>query len=435
MPEDQSRSLNRIEELKEALKKAVGKERAGIFIEMGNQYVLMDKFTKAEVCFTQAREAGGDSLTLLNKYSELLNKTGRSKMALELLEEAKERAKDPKDKALITMWEAHAYWRTGNYDEGRKGGEISSKILEGIKDRDEELEVSLADSYNVSGLCLWEMSRNYEALKKFNKALEIFEGLKDLKKVAMVKVNVGLVNYQVGNFEEALAAYTEGIEAEKKAGGAFSTASIMNNIGLIRLVQGDLDDAEDQFQKANKIAASIGYRFGIHLAELNLMDLNVQRGDMIKAKRWGDRALKGFLDLGEEVRVAWVKCGLAQIAIESGHPDDATNYAKQALTVAEKFKSRETEAIAQRILGLAALARKDLSGAEQRLKRSLEIFKAIDFAFETGRALVEMAILHKAKDDMSDAERFAKEAREVLTRIGAKLELERLEAALGRPPS
>jgi len=430
MPEEGPNSKSTIDDLKEALKKAVGEERDDIFVKMGDEYMKMDKYTQAEICFTQAREAGGASPRILAKYSELLNKTGRSKKALELLQEAKSEAKDARETALITMWEAHAYWRTGNYNEGRKGGEVSINLIEAIPEKDLELEVALGNAYNVSGLCLWEMSRNFEALKKFNKALEIFERIDDPKKVAMVKTNVGLVNYQVGNFEEALTAYMEGIEVEKGVGGTFSTSSIINNIGLIKLVQGDLDDAEDHFQKANKLAASNGFKYGVHLAELNLMDLNIVRGDMIKAKRWGDRALRGFLDLGEEVRVAWVKCGLAVIAIEKGHPDDATSYARQALVVAEKFKSRETEAVAQRVLGLAAMAREDLSGAEQRLKRSMEIFKGIGFTYETGRALVEMAILYKAKDDMSDAERFAKEARVVLTRIGSKLELDRLKAIL-----
>ena len=109
----------------------------------------------------------------------------------------------------------------------------------------------------------------------------------------------------------------------------------------------------------------------------------------------------------------------------------AERYATEAVKGAQRAKARETEAYALRVLALIELKKGDRDRAETLLRRGLEIFRSVDHVFETGRTLKELAVVLKAKGSLSEAEKNAAEARKILTTVGAKLELERLEKDLG----
>jgi Tfp pilus assembly protein PilF len=108
----------------------------------------------------------------------------------------------------------------------------------------------------------------------------------------------------------------------------------------------------------------------------------------------------------------------------------AERYATEAVKGGQRSRARETEAYGLRVLGLIELKKGDRDRAEALLRRSLEIFRSVDHALETGRTLRELAAVLAAKGSQAEAGKLAAEARAILTAIGAKLDLQRLDKDL-----
>ena len=429
MPEPPS-SLGEIDALMTALKSASGKDKAKIYEKMGDIYAKAEKYQKAEILYKQALDSGGEGLPLIRKYSEMLVNTGQTGKSLQFIETALQGVTDRTQKALLILRKAYLKWQTGEFEEARKCAELALEIIEKERLKDPSLSDSFADANNILGLCYWELSRYDRALEKFDIAATTFGSLKDFKGVAKVKNNTGLVLWQSGLFDEALTAYKEAVEADQRDGGWSMFGHAQNNIAIILIERGDLDGAEKSIQIANKSFASQGYLRGTHMVELNFMDLNIERGDLVKATFWAERGLKGFSNMKDESRIAYAKYGMARIFCAKGDLKTAERYAMEAVKGAGRTKARESEGQAMRALAEIEAKKGDLAYAETLLRRSLDIFRSVNCVFEIGKSLKELALMLHQKGQKEDAQKAAVEARTILTKVGAKVELERLEAGL-----
>jgi len=429
MPEEPN-LLGEIDSLMSSLKNATGKEKAQLYEKMGDVYAKAEKITKAEILFKQALDAGGEGLPLMRKYMEMLVKTGQMSKSIQFLEGALKGVTDMTQRSLLIVRKAHLKWHMGEFEEGRKSAELALEILEKERLKDTSLMEPYADANNILGLCLWELARYDNALEKFDISSKTYESLKDFNGVAKVKNNTGLVLWQSGHFDEALKAYAEAITADEKNGGWSMFGHAQNNIAIILMERGDLDGAEGCIQISNKTFASQGFQRGIHMVELNFMDLNLERGDFVKATFWAERGLKGFMNMKDESRIAYAKYGMARIFCAKGDIKTAERYAMEAVKGAGRAKARETEGLALRALSEVEVKKGDMPYAETLMRRSLDIFRSVSFVFEIGRGLKELALLLHQKGQKEEAEKAAAEARTILSKIGAKLELERLELGL-----
>ena len=297
MPGDPTKMLAEIEALKESLKGASGKEKARLFEKMGDVYADAEKVNKAEICYKQAMEAGATGTTITRKYAEALTFTGQTIKATQVLDAALANTTERLDKALLYIQRAKLKINVAEYEEGRKSGELAIEILEKDYSKGRALMDAYADANNIAGLCLWELGRCEQALKRLDTSAKTYASFNDDKGVGKARANKGLVLYQLGRFDEAMELYEEAIKLDEKTGGTFNRGHCQNNLGLIRLAQGDLDEAERCFQDGNKSYSKHGYTRGLHMTELNLMDLYIEKGDMIRASMWAERALKGFQGL------------------------------------------------------------------------------------------------------------------------------------------
>jgi|GEM_PF-3520497 len=427
---DEPNLLGEIDTLMTSLKTASGKEKALLYEKMGDVYAKAEKFRKAEILYKQALDGGGEGLPLMRKYIDTLVKTGQTAKSIQFIEGALQGVTDMVQRALLIVRKAHLKWHTGEFDDGRRCAELALEILEKERLKDPALMEPYADANNILGLCLWELARYDRALEKFDISAKTYDSLKDFKGLAKVKNNTGLVLWQWGHYDDALNAYAEAINADEKDGGWSMFGHAQNNIAIILMERGDLDGAESCIQIANKTFAAQGFERGIHMVELNFMDLNLERGDITKATFWAERGLKGFTNMKDESRVAYAKCGFARIYCAKGDLKTAEKYAMEAVKAAGRAKARETEGLALRALSEIEVKKGDLAYAETLLRRSLDIFRSVNFVYELGRALKELALFLNTKGEKEESQKAATEARTVLSKIGAKLELERLEKGL-----
>jgi class 3 adenylate cyclase len=196
-------------------------------------------------------------------------------------------------------------------------------------------------------------------------------------------------------------------------------------IGEVRLRMGDLDGAAEAFERA--------YEFG-HDAQPGLALLQLQRGETDEAKRSLGRALSmtedadGPIDRATRARLLPAH---VDIALASGDLETAGSAVAELESIAADFERPVFEAGALTGRGELLLEEHRPAEASPILGRSWRLWQRTDLPYESARARLRYAEALAAEGDEAAARRDLRAARGVFERLGATLDLQRVDALLG----
>ncbi len=198
-----------------------------------------------------------------------------------------------------------------------------------------------------------------------------------------------------------------------------------NAIGEIRLRMGDLDGAAAEFDRA--------YEHG-HDAQPGLALLQLTRGEIDDARRSLGRALVaasgsgGPADLANRARLL-----PAQVDIElaAGDLEAARTAVEELESIAAGFERPYHKAGALTARGELLLRQQKPVEASPVLDQSWRLWQTHDLPYEAARARLLYAEALAAEGDQTTAKRDLLAARSTFERLGARLDLQRVEALLG----
>jgi class 3 adenylate cyclase len=196
-------------------------------------------------------------------------------------------------------------------------------------------------------------------------------------------------------------------------------------VGEVRLRMGDLDGATEAFDRA--------YEYG-HDAMPGLALLQLARGEMADARRSIDRALAtaagtdGVADRATRGRLLPAMVG---IALATGDLNAARGAVEELESIAATYAQPLFEAGALTARGELLLGQDRPTEASPVLGQSWRLWQTSDLPYESARARLHYAEALAAEGDESMARRDLAAVRTVFERLGATLDLERVEALLG----
>jgi class 3 adenylate cyclase len=196
-------------------------------------------------------------------------------------------------------------------------------------------------------------------------------------------------------------------------------------VGEVRLRIGDLEGAAEAFERA--------YEYG-HDAQPGMALLQLARGEIDEATRSIGRALAaaagtdGPADRATRGRLlpAWIEIALAAHDLET-----AGAAVIELESIATDFERPLFEAGALTARGELLLGEDRPSEASPILGRSWRLWQATDLPYESARARLHYAEALLAEGDPAAARRDLRAARGVFERLGARLDLARVDALLG----
>ena len=196
-------------------------------------------------------------------------------------------------------------------------------------------------------------------------------------------------------------------------------------VGEVRLRMGDLDAAAEAFDRA--------YEYG-HPAQPGMALLELARGEIDEAARSIGRALAatagagGPADRATRARLlpAQIDIALAAHDLETAGPAVA-----ELESIATDFQRPVFEAGALTARGELLLGEDRPSEASPILGRSWRLWQETDLPYESARARLHYAEALAADGDPATARRDLRAARGVFERLGARLDLARVDALLG----
>ena len=196
-------------------------------------------------------------------------------------------------------------------------------------------------------------------------------------------------------------------------------------VGEIRLRMGDLDAAAEAFDRA--------YEFG-HDAMPGLALLQLARGDVVEAQRAIARALTAAAGIGaysDRATRGRLLPAQVDIALAARDLDTAGRAVEELESIAADFERPLFRAGALTARGELLLEEARPTEASPILGQSWRMWRTADLPYESARARLHYAEALAAEGDEATARRDLLAARAVFERLGAALDLQRVDALLG----
>lgn len=196
-------------------------------------------------------------------------------------------------------------------------------------------------------------------------------------------------------------------------------------IGVIRLRMGDLDAAAEAFDRA--------YEYG-HGAQPGLSLLQLARGETADARKSIDRALAlaagtgGTADRASRGRLL---PALVDIALATRDYEAAKGAVDELEVIALDFARPLFQACAMTARGELLLGEEKASEASPVLGQSWRLWQTTDLPYESARTRLRYAEALAAGGDEVAARRDLLAARSAFERLGATLDIQRVDALLG----
>jgi tetratricopeptide (TPR) repeat protein len=245
-----------------------------------------------------------------------------------------------------------------------------------------------------------------EALSCYQQCLEVNAELGNDLNSATFHVNIGMLQEQLGRWEDAAGNLHRAVAVCERRGFAALRYTALNILGELFLKRDKLDRAVETLKPVtdagrDKLTAQNVWRDALS----NLGQAYCRRGDLASASRAFAEALDLSRSTGDRRQQAILLWRTAEVALLRGSPDRAQALADEALGFARELALRTEEGEALRVHGLAEAALANTDAARVAFAAALEALAGSDEGYELARArhnygrfLLEMGDMRAAAD-------------------------------------
>lgn len=243
----------------------------------------------------------------------------------------------------------------------------------------------------------------------------------------------GAIALERGGIDEATHFFTQAQEEAMQDNDMATVGRCANNLGIIANMQGDYGRAVGAYTRAIAAYQKARYDRGIVESQHNLGITYREQGQLDHAMQAADAAVREAERLGDRGLKAQALAGRAEIRVVRGEPELAIREAERALAVHRELKDAVLETEDLRILAVALGTAGKTQDAEAMLR------EVIACATKHGRPLLvaaaqrDLAHMLAREGDVAAAKDVAQTARATFDRLGAKVEIEKLDTLLGDP--
>ena len=227
----------------------------------------------------------------------------------------------------------------GYLNSGRLGAalECFMKAANYYKADHNNLGVAAAYTYMSEA---YNLQENYDNAKYYLKnAIEIYTKEKDSVNLALAWLDLGYINYSMGQYDTALVLYANTSEIYQKLGYLTEYAYCLGNSGLVYSRQSEFDQAEDYLLRAIEILTKQSDERGVTQFMIEYAVVLQHKGEIKKAIAtaaigFGKATKNSFLEYERDAAYR-----LAQLYQVSGKYDSAYHYQSLYINANDSIKS------------------------------------------------------------------------------------------------
>jgi class 3 adenylate cyclase/predicted ATPase len=298
--------------------------------------------------------------------------------------------------------------------------------------------IELAKAIWTQGSARFRLGEPRAALTLGKQALDIVTELNNFNEMGRNLNLIGAAHYVLGQYSEAENYWAEALKIFQDLGNRQQGMDLLNNLGVMADAQGDYETAFQRYHSALEIAREIGYRDG------EILFLTNRGGEQVALGNYG----AAEADLRQAIQLAGLTGSWcmpitfnyhAEALLGLNHLEEAFYSAQQALVLGDEDKTPEYIGMAWRTLGMISdrlgqpLSLKDPEvrqtvtvDADMCFSKSETIFVQAEIEMERARTLREWAKHAFKKADQVQGTKMWQDAREIFTKLGADLEVQRM---------
>lgn len=162
-----------------------------------------------------------------------------------------------------------------------------------------------------------------EALRCFERSLELWRQVGDSSTLAAPLINLGVFHYFQNDLEEATVCLEEALHQAEAARDPSNIAAALNNLGLIAFTRGAYEQAESLHRRSLALRRELGHQQAItaSLNNLGLVVLELKRPD--EARKWLQESLTIATEIDCKQSLIHGLERLARLALRTGYAQEA----------------------------------------------------------------------------------------------------------------
>jgi predicted ATPase len=290
----------------------------------------------------------------------------------------------------------------------------------------------IASIYNRLGGIFYQKDDLEQSSYYVRKSLVLREEIGDSGAVARCYNNLGLLAWKRGNWDDALDDFTRSMELNKKLGDVEAVIFLHNNIGLLQTDKGNLDTASEHLRESLTGSQQIGHIALEGEAYLHFSRYWLAAEEWEKSLSYSHRALKIFSEIGSQDRLVDLHASIGEAWYGLGEIEKATSAGQEALQIINEHFDLEPSTLGRarilRLMGNISRVKGDTENALRDLKASVTLFTGLKNQLELGRTYGDLVLLEKERGNLTKARIYAREARYVFRKLGAKIDEAKIES-------
>ena len=276
----------------------------------------------------------------------------------------------------------------GNYNESIQDAQEALSLVEGVP----ELESLQAGAERAIGASSYHLGKTKQALEHLEKALSAYTALDDRQMVAMLHMELGIIDVDAGRYGSASEHYEQSLRYWKRVGNRLNQADLMNNLGVLYHLIGEYMKAESLFEEALELA-----------------------------KHTGNTRIE-----------AYVLCSMGDLYSDLAAHDSASDAYFRCTEIAQKLDLRFLLLYAKLGLAVQSIVKGELLGARNILEESWEFARSSSSQYELGMWFFVAGRLELAGGNREPAVDYIFQAVDALSSGGQKVENSRARLYLAK---
>jgi len=274
-----------------------------------------------------------------------------------------------------------------------------------------------------------QLNRTTEALRDAAAAREVFIHHNKLRRAGQIDVNAAIINYELGQYDQALRLFDRAIEAYSQEGDGVELhiARARGNKAITLAAQGKFREAVALHEQARATFAAYGEQeVSVAREELNIAEIYAAQGHYSQALLLFDQSRTIFQQQNLHPQAAEVALQICLCLIRLNRAREAYKLAAETVAFFRQFQGhRHNLAYALMYQAEAAMLDGHFRDAETMLQEASNLLEEGGFVALAAKARLQRAELYFADGQLEDAQREARHVADTLAQQEALPQLAR----------
>ncbi|MBU7047050.1 MAG: tetratricopeptide repeat protein, partial [Theionarchaea archaeon] len=278
---------------------------------------------------------------------------------------------------LLQLYIFHNRWKEAE--------DVGDRILSNLRKLPDHL--GEANTLTTLGMLAFRTGKLEEALKRYEKALAIYQCMDEKLWEANTFWALGNLNMRTGALRIAQTQYEKALAIYRNIDRTLGEANTLMRLGDLFVKTSNFKEAQTQYEKALAIYRNIDRKLGEANTLMRLGDLFVKTSNFKEAQTQYEKALAIYQTIDVKDGEARILIHLAQWAVLTNRLDHAETTLNNAFALYKDIEDLEGQAEAHLVKAFILLSRHNIPKAKKELRFCLSIQDRICAYSETAHWL------------------------------------------------